>query len=90
VRVDVRLTHRVDGETTKGAQTAIHSRRALADLERVADFLRESEPSAALGTMELIAEALQILENHPLIGRPVEHDLRELVVSRGRSGYRSE
>lgn len=42
---------------------------------------------AALETVELIVEALQILENHPLIGRPVEHGLRELVVSRGRSGH---
>jgi plasmid stabilization system protein ParE len=35
----------------------------------------------------LITEAAQILENHPLIGRSVEHGLRELVISRGKSGY---
>ncbi|RIK96995.1 MAG: hypothetical protein DCC72_03885 [Burkholderiales bacterium] len=56
----------------------IYPRRALADLERVTDFLRASEPLAALETVELIVEALQILENHPLIGRPVEHGLRDL------------
>jgi len=31
--------------------------------------------------------ALQTLQDHPLIGRPVEADLRELLISRGRTGY---
>lgn len=65
----------------------IYSRRALTDLERLTDFLLETEPAAALEIVVLISEAVQILENHPLIGRPVGHDLRELVISRGRSGY---
>ncbi len=41
----------------------------------------------ALETVELIAEAVQILEHHPLIGRPTEQGMRELVISRGRTGY---
>ncbi len=28
-----------------------------------------------------------MLENHPFIGRPVRGELRELVISHGRSGY---
>jgi len=35
----------------------------------------------------LIEEAVSVLIRHPLIGRPVEYGLRELVISRGRSGY---
>lgn len=62
-------------------------RRALADLERLTDSLRASGPAAAEVTVDLIAEAVQILRNHPLIGRPAEDGLRELVISRGRSGY---
>lgn len=38
-------------------------------------------------TVDLIAEAVQVLENHPLIGRFAEQGLRELVISRGKSGY---
>jgi plasmid stabilization system protein ParE len=64
-----------------------YSKRALADLKRLADFLLESDPAAALATVDLIAEAVGVLANHPLIGRPVEDGLRELIVSRGRSGY---
>jgi plasmid stabilization system protein ParE len=64
-----------------------YSARALADLERLADFLVEGDPTAAEATIALIEEAVGVLARHPLIGRPVEADLRELVISRGRTGY---
>lgn len=65
----------------------IYSGRALADLERLTDFLLESSPEAALETVGLIEEAVAVLRRHPLVGRPVEHELRELVISRGQTGY---
>ncbi len=65
----------------------IYSAAALADLERLTDFLLESDPAAAERTAELIEEALNILRRHPHIGRPAEEGLRELIISRGRSGY---
>ncbi len=34
-----------------------------------------------------VREAVSILAEHPLVGRPVEKGLRELVISRGRTGY---
>ena len=73
-----------------------YSARALADLERLVpafgsrvltDFLIETDPSVAAETLGLITEAVELLTRHPLIGRPVEHPLRELVISRGRTGY---
>lgn len=65
----------------------IYADRALSDLGRLTDFLLQDEPAAALATVDLITEAVQVLENHPLIGRPAEQGLRELVISRGKSGY---
>lgn len=65
----------------------IYSRRALADLERLTDFLLDSAPAAASQTVDLILEAVEILINHPLIGRPTETELRELILSRGKSAY---
>lgn len=65
----------------------IYTAQAVADLERVTDFLMQDVPADALQTVDLIAEAVQILHHHPLVGRPVENALRELVISRGRSGY---
>lgn len=64
-----------------------YSRKALADIEALTDFLAEREPIAADETASLITEAISILTVHPLIGRQVEHGLRELVISRGRTGY---
>ena len=65
----------------------IYTAKALADLERLTDFLIDSDAGAALETVALIEEAVKVLERHPLIGRLVEPALRELVISRGRSGY---
>src|SRR3546814_10132606 len=39
------------------------------------------------GSVDLITEAVQVLENHPLIGRSAEQGPRELVISRGKPGY---
>ena len=65
----------------------IYSGQALIDLERLSDFLLGTDPLAATETIGLIEEAVTVLKRHPLIGRPVEFDLRELVISRGRTGY---
>lgn len=65
----------------------IYARGALADLDRLTDFLLKADPAMASETVDLIAEAVHVLENHPLIGRPVEQGLREIVISRGKSGY---
>lgn len=65
----------------------IYTARALADLDRLTDFLVEADPGSAVQTVGLITEAMQVLANHPLIGRPAEQALRELVISRGKSGY---
>lgn len=65
----------------------VYSARAFADLERLAEFLLDDEPVAAVETADLIVEAVGILANHPEIGRPAGSGLRELVISRGHSGY---
>jgi plasmid stabilization system protein ParE len=59
---------------------------ALADLERISDFIATSGPDA-LAALDLIDEAVAILPRHPFIGRQVEDGLRELVISQGQTGY---
>lgn len=61
--------------------------RALQDIERLTKFLIESEPKAAATTATLLFNGLTILKDHPLIGRPADMGYRELLISRGRSGY---
>jgi len=65
----------------------IYSEQAVADLVRLTDFLAETDPAAAAETVGLIEEAVAVLRRHPLIGRQVELGLRELIISRGRTGY---
>ena len=65
----------------------IYSGQALTDLDRLTDFLLEADPASAPETTSLILEAVEVLANHPLIGRPAEEGLRELLISRGKSGY---
>lgn len=66
---------------------------AYADLERLTDFLLEFDKNAAAKALDLIEEGLQILKRHPFIGRlvqgdqAIEGDLRELVISYGKTGY---
>jgi plasmid stabilization system protein ParE len=64
-----------------------YSQQALNDLSRLIDFLRDTDPPAAMATADVIEEAINILRRHPLIGRPAEAGLRELLISRGRTGY---
>ena len=60
---------------------------AANDLDRLVDFLLATQPLEAVRTNDLITDALCILERHPMIGHPIEQGLRELVISRGNSGY---
>ncbi|WP_324779015.1 type II toxin-antitoxin system RelE/ParE family toxin [Thiobacillus sedimenti] len=60
---------------------------ALQDVERLTAFLIESDPDAAAATAQLLFGGLRILKEHPLVGRPAEHGYRELLISRGRTGY---
>ncbi len=64
-----------------------YSRNALVNLEHIADFLAEESEQAALQALDLIDDAIGMLARHPLVGRPAEKHLRELVISQGRTGY---
>jgi len=61
--------------------------RALSDLERIFLFLEQEAPDFAIMVGEEIMDATSILQRHPLIGRPAPHNLRELVISKGNTGY---
>ena len=61
--------------------------RALADLERLFDFLAEHNPELARERMLSVRQAFELLSDHPLLGRQAEDGRRELILSRGRFGY---
>ena len=63
------------------------SNAALGDLLRLEEFLAESSDPLVGELLDFILDALQVLTHQPGIGRPVEGGLRELIISRRRSGY---
>ena len=65
------------------------SARAVADLARLHQFLVVKDMDAAKRAVLTIRQAFLPLARFPLIGRPVDdsHDLRELVIDFGASGY---
>jgi plasmid stabilization system protein ParE len=65
----------------------IYSRHAFSDLLRLADFLAKDTPRAAVAAIDVIRDGIEILERHPLVGRPCEEGLREFLISYGKSGY---
>jgi plasmid stabilization system protein ParE len=65
----------------------IYSEEALADLERLVDFLIEAAPDAAVAALDSILAALDLLRDHPLLGHRLDRIRRELVISHGATGY---
>jgi len=65
----------------------VYTQNAVNDLVRLTDFLIEVDIKAASETIDLIEDAISILDRHPLIGRAVDEEIRELVISRGATGY---
>ena len=65
----------------------VYSPTAVDDIERLIDDLGGRDPQAARAAAKAIRGAVTTLGDHPLIGRPAREDLRELVISFGRTGY---
>jgi len=67
--------------------TVVYSARCLAHLERAFEFLRLESSLAAVEAVAAIRSAVDHLSFHPLLGRRVDGDIRELVISYGKTGY---
>jgi plasmid stabilization system protein ParE len=65
----------------------IYTPEAVADFERLAAFAVENDAELAPRLVRQMEEAIGLLKDHPLLGRSVNSGLRQLVLSRGRTGY---
>jgi plasmid stabilization system protein ParE len=65
----------------------VYSKGALDHIERAFQFLRDKNPDAAGSAVTAIQSAVDNLAAHPLVGRRLEGELRELIISYGHSGY---
>lgn len=57
------------------------------DFDRILEHLFKYEVADAALRIEEILQAISVLEHNPLIGRPVQADLRELIIGRQSRGY---
>ena len=57
------------------------------DFDRILDHLSEHAVEDAPGRTREIIQAIDVLQDNPLIGRPVSADTRELVIGRAARGY---
>jgi plasmid stabilization system protein ParE len=67
--------------------TVVYSARALSHLERAFECVASENRDAAIAAAVAIHSAIETLAAHPLIGRRVQGDIRELVISFGQTGY---
>ena len=65
--------------------TVVYSAQALSHLERAFEFLASENPDAAIAAASAIRSAVENLAAHPLLGRRVHGDIRELVISFGQT-----
>ncbi|HEY4177582.1 MAG TPA: type II toxin-antitoxin system RelE/ParE family toxin [Kofleriaceae bacterium] len=65
----------------------VYSANALDNLERAFRTLARDAPSAAVAAAHAIRSAVEMLAFHPMVGRIVVGELRELVISYGKTGY---
>lgn len=57
------------------------------DLDRIIEHLQQHDSVDADARIGQIVKAIDALEHNPLIGRPVDHYKRELIVGRDSRGY---
>jgi plasmid stabilization system protein ParE len=57
------------------------------DFDRIFDHLAQHDVEGASERIGAIIQAFDVLEANPLIGRPTESGMRELIIGRGSRGY---
>ena len=57
------------------------------DFNRILDHLAELQIENRAERIGEIVQAISVLENNPLIGRPVESRMNELIIGRDSHGY---
>lgn len=61
---------------------------AVADIERLREFLNEKSPDAARRALDAIWRAFEMLQTFPKLGRATEdREIRQIIVRFGAIGY---
>jgi plasmid stabilization system protein ParE len=63
------------------------TQRAFADFERLFDFITAEDHQRTREQILSVRKALELLAEHPQLGRAAEEGRRELILSHGHYGY---
>ena len=63
------------------------SNEFVEDLRRLTQFLLDGHPEDAVELGDIVLDSLEVLTHSPEVGRPHRLPKRELIISRGKSGY---
>jgi len=85
--VDGAIGARRGRRPTEAVAAVVCSACSLGHLERAFELLRNENPEASVAAADAIRSAVDSLGAHPLLGRRVHGDIRELVLSYGATGY---
>ena len=75
--MDAAARERLNGSAAQAVAQVVYSASAFEQLEQASDAVHAA----------VIQSAVENLGAHPLVGRRVEDDVRELVISFGATGY---
>ena len=59
----------------------------VGDLDRIIDHLTQHDASRIDERVAGLIDAIEVLTHSPAMGRPVRHDLRELIIGRAAERY---
>ncbi len=76
-----------ESEAAEALARLVYSARALDHLERAFDHIAGHDLDAGVAAASAIRSGIESLRAHPFIGRRVEGEMRELVISFGKTGY---
>jgi plasmid stabilization system protein ParE len=65
----------------------VYTPASFDDFERILEFYAAGDPTVGAEMVERIREVVDTLTYHPYLGRPAEDGMRELVISRGKTGF---
>jgi plasmid stabilization system protein ParE len=64
----------------------VYTPASFEDFERILEFYAAGDPAVGAEMVERI-QVIDTLIYHPYLGRPAEDGMRELVISRGKTGF---
>jgi plasmid stabilization system protein ParE len=65
----------------------VYTKESPEDFDRIFAFHAAEDSATGVEMVDRITEVIERLADHPYLGRPAEEGTRELVISKGKTGF---